>query len=165
MRLGPKTGCGYAQRAQLQDFVKDGVPSEHRQAPRFRPARKGLVERGDLGIAQRQIAGSRIVRGVLCARRLRNREHRWRAREKRQRDLTRRCLMGLRDRLQHLAALAARRRKIIMSERRIGDDGDTVSFAPRDHRVLDRALLQMIEHLVAGDLALARDIEQFVEII
>jgi hypothetical protein len=31
--------------------------------------------------------------------------------------------------------------------------------------VLDRALLQMIEHLVAGDLALARDIEQFVEIV
>ena len=52
-----------------------------------------------------------------------------------------------------------------MAERRIGDDGDAVLLAPRDHRVLDRALLQMIEHLVAGDLALARDIEQFVEIV
>src|SRR5205823_11801586 len=26
MRLGPKTGCGYAQRGQLQHFVKHGVP-------------------------------------------------------------------------------------------------------------------------------------------
>ena len=48
-----------------------------------------------------------------------------------------------------------RRRKIVVAERRIGDDGDAVPLAPRDHRVLDRALLQMIEHLVAGDLALA----------
>ena len=112
-----------------------------------------------------QIAGSGILCGVLRARRLRNREHRSRAREKRQRDLARGCLVRLRNRLQHLAALAARGRKIIMAERRIGDDGDTVLLAPRDHRVLDRALLQMIEHLVAGDLALARDIEQFVEIV
>ena len=52
-----------------------------------------------------------------------------------------------------------------MAERRIGDDGNTVALAPRDHRVLDRALLQMIEHLVAGDLARARDIEQFVKIV
>ena len=52
-----------------------------------------------------------------------------------------------------------------MAERRIGDDGDAMPLAPRDHRVLDRAFLQMIEHLVAGDLALARDIEQFVEIV
>ena len=52
-----------------------------------------------------------------------------------------------------------------MAERRIGDDGNAVLLAPRDHRVLDRAFLQMIEHLVAGDLALARDRQQFVEIV
>ena len=69
------------------------------------------------------------------------------------------------DRLQHLARLAARRRKIIVTERRIGDDRDAVLLAPRDHRVLDGALLQMIEHLVAGDLALAGDRQQFVEIV
>ena len=88
-----------------------------------------------------------------------------RARQKSQRDLARRCAVRIGDRLQHLAALAARRRKIIMTERRIGDDGDAMSLAPRDHRMLDRALLQMIEHLIAGDLALARDREQFVEIV
>ena len=52
-----------------------------------------------------------------------------------------------------------------MAERRIRDDGDTVLLAPGDDSVLDRALLQMIEHLIAGDLALARDIEQFAEIV
>ena len=37
--------------------------------------------------------------------------------------------------------------------------------APRDHRVLDRAFLQVIEHLIAGDLSLTCDFENFVEIV
>ena len=52
-----------------------------------------------------------------------------------------------------------------MAERRIGDHRDAVLLAPRDHRMLDRALLQMIEHLVAGDLALAGNLQHLVEII
>ena len=85
--------------------------------------------------------------------------------EKAERDLTRRCAVRIGDGLQQLAGLAARRRKIIVTERRIGDDGDALLLAPWDHRVLDRAFLQMIEHLVAGDLALARDRQQLVEIV
>src|SRR5256885_2190933 len=38
-------------------------------------------------------------------------------------------------------------------------------LAPRDHGVLDRALLQMIEHLIAGDFSLARHRVQVVEIV
>ena len=165
MRLGPKTGCGYALRGQLQQFVKDGVPYSIGRPRGLGPRGKALSSAAISASLSVRLSGSGVVRGVLRARRLRNREHRWRAREKRQRDLTRRCLVRIRNRLQHLAALAARGRKIIMAERRIGDDGDTVLLAPRDHRVLDGAFLQMIEHLVTGDLALARDIEQFVEIV
>ena len=87
------------------------------------------------------------------------------ARQKAQRDLTRRSAMALGDGLQHLAGFAARRRKIIVTERRIGDHRDAVLLAPRNHRMLDRAFLQMIEHLVAGDLAFACNVQQFVEIV
>ena len=52
-----------------------------------------------------------------------------------------------------------------MTERRIGDHGDAVLRAPRNHGVLDRALLQMVEYLVTGDLALAGDRQQFVKIV
>ena len=52
-----------------------------------------------------------------------------------------------------------------MTERRIGDYRDAVLRAPRNNRVLDRAFLQMIEHLVAGDLPFTRDVEKFVEIV
>src|SRR4029078_12278050 len=88
-----------------------------------------------------------------------------RAREKLKRDLTRARLVRVSYRLQHLASLAARRRKFIMAARRIGPDGNAVLLAPRDHGVLDRAFLQVVEHLIASDVALARDIEQLVEII
>ena len=74
-------------------------------------------------------------------------------------------LVRVGDGLQHLAALAARRREIVVAERRIGNDGDAMLLAPRDHGVLDRAFLQMIEHLVAGDLALARHRVQIIEIV
>src|SRR5207253_10394128 len=107
MRLGPKTGCGYAQRGQWQHFVKHGVPSEHRKTAWLGSARKRLVECGDLGIAQLQISGACIVRGVFRTRRLWNRKHRWRTREKRQRDLARGGLVRVGDGLQHLAALTA----------------------------------------------------------
>src|SRR5258708_16137475 len=69
------------------------------------------------------------------------------------------------DLLEHLARLAARRGEIIMTERRIGYHGGAMLLAPWHHRVFDRALLQMIEHLVAGDLALARNLEHLIEIV
>src|SRR5712691_10701668 len=52
-----------------------------------------------------------------------------------------------------------------MAEWRIGDDSNTMLLTPRDHGVFDRALLHMIEHLVASDLALARDRKQLTEIV
>ena len=69
------------------------------------------------------------------------------------------------DALQDFTRLAARRRKIIVAERRIGDHRYAVLLAPRQHRVFDGTLLQMIKHLIAGDAALARDLKHLVEIV
>src|SRR5215813_9620041 len=41
----------------------------------------------------------------------------------------------------------------------------TMPLAPGNHRVLDRALLEVIEHLIAGDPALACNRQHLVEII
>src|SRR5450432_340124 len=73
--------------------------------------------------------------------------------------------MGLRDFFQHTARLAARRGEIVVAERRIGDDRDAVPLAPRDQRVFDGPLLQMIKYLIAGDAALTGYIKQFVEVV
>ena len=44
-----------------------------------------------------------------------------------------------------------------VAERAVGDHGDAVRLAPGEHRVLDGALLQVVEDLVAGEAALAGD--------
>src|SRR6202044_1954448 len=93
-----------------------------------------------------------------------NRKHDGVAGQKSKRDLARRRAMRFRKGLQHLSGLAARRWEIIVAERRIGDHRDAVLPAPWDHRMLDGAFLQMIEHLVAGDLALAGHRQQLTEI-
>ena len=162
---GRKRGCRYARRARWQHFVKDGVPYSIGKPRGLGPRGKALSSvaiSASLSVKSPAAALSAACSALDAfgiasteAARVRNASATWRAAR----------LVRVGDGLQHLAALAARGRKIIMSERRIGDDGDTVLLAPRDDRVLDRALLQMVEHLVAGDLALARDIEQFVEIV
>lgn len=123
------------------------------------------IERRDLVFRQHQIAGRSIVAGMFRGRRLRDREHRSCTGEEAQCDLARRRATRLRDARQHRAALAVARREIIVAEWRIGDHGDTMPFAPRDHRVLNRAFLQMIEHLIAGDAVFAGGVEDLVEII
>jgi hypothetical protein len=87
------------------------------------------------------------------------------ARQKRERDLARGDAARIGNAVQHLAIPAARRGEIIVAERRISDDGNAVPLALPDHSMLDRALLQMIKHLVASDPALARDRQQFAEIV
>src|ERR1700751_3541471 len=121
----------------------------------LRPARKSLLQRRDVARAERDVAGRCIVERMLGARRFRDREHRGFTGEKAERDLTRRSAMRLGDPRQPVAALALGRWKIVGTERRIGDDGNAMLLAPWNHRMLDGPRLQMIEHLIAGDLALA----------
>src|SRR5580704_10973841 len=95
----------------------------------------------------------------------RDSEHGSLARQKSQRHLAHRSAVRGGDGLQDLTRLAAWRWKIIVTERRIGHYRNAVLGAPRNHRVLDGTLLQMIEHLIAGDLARAGNIKHFVEIV
>lgn len=51
-----------------------------------------------------------------------------------------------------------------MAEGAVGDQGDAVALAPGQHGVLDRALLQVVEHLVASDAARPGDGERFLQV-
>src|SRR3954454_11474229 len=93
-----------------------------------------------------------------------NHEQFWVSRQKRQRDLARRSAVRLCDPVQYLAALAVWLRKVIMAERRISNHRDGVLLAPGNHGMLDRALLQVIEPLVAGNLAFACHCQHLVEV-
>jgi hypothetical protein len=55
------------------------------------------------------------------------------------------------DFLEYTAASRAWARKVTMTKRAIGDDGNIVLYTPREHSVFNRALLQMIEDLIANE--------------
>ena len=54
--------------------------------------------------------------------------------------------------------------EVAVTERAVGDDGDSVLFAPGEHGVLDGAFLEMVEDLVAGDAALAGDLQGLLQV-
>ena len=87
-----------------------GLASDHRQAARP-PSRKRLVDPVDVGSGEPEVAGRRIVRGVLGARRLRDGEHRRPPRQEGQRHLSRRRAMRIGYLLQHAAAGRRRARE------------------------------------------------------
>ena len=62
--------------------------------------------------------------------------------------------MRLRDLLEQAPTRGPRPRKIIMAEGTVGNHGYAVLFAPGDHAMLDGALLQMVENLVAREMAI-----------
>src|SRR3569623_2055665 len=139
--------------------------SQHRQMTRLPPARERLVDLRDLGGTQRQSTCPGVV-GCMCGRRrFWNRHHGWRAGENRQRHLTRGRAMCIGNLLQHQPAFGFRRRKIIVPKRRISRHRDAMRLAPWDHRMLDGALLQMIKHLIAGDVALACNVINLLQIV
>src|SRR5258708_2796990 len=91
-------------------------------------------------------------------------EERREAHEEAERDLARRCAMRGGDLLQQRPAGRARAGKISMTERAVGDHGGAVLLAPRNDAVLDGALAQMVEDLVAGRMLVAGDRAHLVEI-
>src|SRR5690606_35224212 len=125
----------------------------HRQAFRS-PERKGLVEPSDLGVGELQFARAGIVGGMGSTRRLRYGEDRTPPREEGKRHLPRRRAMRGGDLLQDPPAGRRRAREVAVPERAVGNDRHGVLLAPGDDRVFYGALLQMVEHLVAGDPAL-----------
>ncbi len=52
-----------------------------------------------------------------------------------------------------------------LTERRVGDHGRALSRAPGQHRMLDCAFLQVIQHLIAGRMSRSRDGRDLVKIL
>src|SRR4029453_1672305 len=77
--------------------------------------------------------------------------------EKAERDLSRRRALRDGDLVQDAAALRAWAGEAPVTERAVGDHDDPVRLAPREHRVLDRALPEMVKDLVTDDAAVAGD--------
>src|SRR5438046_1728197 len=104
-----------------------------------------------------QIACRGIVSDVSRICGFRYREDRGPACQEPQSNLTWRRTVPGSDLRQHPAPSRARMRKIAMPEWTVGHDGDVMGLAPGEHSVFDRALLEMVEDLVAGDPALPGD--------
>src|SRR4030066_1515723 len=68
------------------------------------------------------------------------------------------------DLLEDPPARARRRREATRPEGAVARDGGRVDLAPGDDGVLDGALLQMIEHLIAGEPARPGDAEGLIEL-
>src|SRR4030066_1838424 len=68
------------------------------------------------------------------------------------------------DLLEDPPAHARRRREATRPEGAVARDGGRVDLAPGDDGVLDGALLQMIEHLIAGEPARPGDAEGLIEL-
>ena len=169
-RQGPKTGSRYARLSdaarQYSIKTSGACALQHRQAARLRIRAETPCRALRFRLRQHEIAGGGIVGGVR--RDSRPSESRT-AESSRVRKASATC-RGVAPCASAIACSTApplllALRKIVVAERRVGDHRDAMLLAPRDHRVLDRALLQMIEHLIAGDLALAGDGEHFVEIV
>src|SRR3954469_21849360 len=118
-------------------------------------ARESRVDPRNLCLAQPQLPGCGILRRMRRIARLRNREKRRVPHKKSQRDLPRACAMRRGDICESTAAFRCRVRKIVVAERAVADERNIMDGAPGEHRVLHCSLLQMIENLVAGDLAFA----------
>ena len=68
------------------------------------------------------------------------------------------------DLLQYASSWGTGTREASVTERAVAHDGDAVRFAPGDHGVLDCALTQMVEDLIADETARAADRPRLVEI-
>ncbi len=89
----------------------------------------------------------------------------WRQpRQKGERDLARGRLMCLRDICEQATLRRISAWKIAVPEWTVGGDRETVLLAPGDHGMFDRSLLQMIEHLIAGNARVASDTDTLFKI-
>src|SRR5579859_3603899 len=76
----------------------------------------------------------------------------------------RRRLARFGDLAEHASARRPGGRETAGAERAVGDERDLVARAPWQDRVLDAALVEVIEHLIAGDLAGSGDRQRLVEL-
>src|SRR5262249_59839948 len=119
---------------------------------------------GDLVVAQAELAGSGILVHVLRAGGLRDREQRRTPDQEAERHLAWRGAVRDGDLVQDAPSARARTREARVAERTVADDRDAVSLAPRDYGMLDRALVQVVEDLVADRAAVAGQAPCFLEV-
>src|SRR5262245_57866796 len=118
--------------------------SDRREAAPGRE-REGGLELRDRSLVEGDAVGAGELVDVRDLRRLRDRQHGGPAHEECERDLARRGAEPGGEGRERLV----RREPAAAAERAVRDDGDAALLAPRDHAVLDRALAQVVEHLVA----------------
>jgi hypothetical protein len=121
-------------------------------------AAASCVDCRDVALVQIEIAGRRVFLDVRDTRRFGNREHVGLSREKRQDDLTRRRVMLGRYAFECRTSRARRTRKCSAAERRVRDDGNAGVLGGRYQTMLDSALFEMIEHLIARQWNIAEKV-------
>ena len=86
-----------------------------------------------------------------------DREKRGMAYQKPESDLMGCRMMLVGDFFQHLSRACTWPGKVSAAERAVGDNGDPVARTPGYDRVFDGSFLEMIQHLIASEIAAARE--------
>jgi len=127
--------------------------------------RKGAIDLRQLGFAQFEVTRPCIRGGVLGVGSFRDGEERGFADQEPQRNLVDARAMRIGDVLEDASAAGTlTRQATVAAEGTVGHHRHTVSFAPWQHGMLDGALLQVIEDLVAGGVVLARNGADLLEV-
>ena len=113
---------------------------------------------------QDEVPGARQLVDVVDARRLRDHERRRAPGEERERDGSRRDVVRGRDPGEDVTTPAAAARELPRAERAVADERHAVPLADRQDHVLGVALGQVVEHLIAGDDALAGDLDGVLDV-
>jgi hypothetical protein len=137
---------------------------DHWKFERRRAEREGFVDLYDFDSAQMEIPSPGVLLGVLWSGRLWNSKERRLAYQEPERNLARSGVMGVGDSFQHAAALWVDVRKVPMAERAITDNCGVMPFTPWENKMFNRALLKMVENLVAGETALIGDLLRFSKV-
>jgi hypothetical protein len=118
--------------------------------------RKGTLDHRDIFVRQFPPHTASVFDGVLRPAGLWNGENAGVARQKIQSYLSRSAAVTLGDSGQHAAPDAPRGRKLLTSERAVGDDGDFLALAVRQQAPLNAAFLEMVEHLIRSQALVAQ---------
>jgi hypothetical protein len=107
---------------------------------------KGLIDARELGFAKLKFSRPGVLGGVFWTGGLGDSKERGLPHQAAQRYLARGRVVRGGNLLQHTSPLRARTWKVSMTERAVGNHGNIVLLTPRQHSVLDGALLQMVEN-------------------
>src|SRR5262249_27235970 len=137
---------------------------QHRKRAGTLAKGKCPVDPREFGFSQPEVPGPCVLGGVVGARGLWDREEGWPPRQESERYLARCRVVRGGDLLQHAASGRVRAGEAALTERRVADHWDVMPLAPRQHVMLDRALLQMVEDLIAYGPAFDSEFPDFFQV-